>query len=118
MDASGASARSTSSADGCAAGERRRHIETRDTGIIYTAAVIFPSTIVDWSGFLARPGMAPPTRSMLEGLRKAPILVLGAGGSIGSALALRVAALEPPKLVLLEASESHLDALQRQWAQA
>lgn len=54
---------------------------------------------------------------MLEQLGKAPILVIGAGGSIGSALALRLAALAPPKLVLLDASESQLEALQRRWVQ-
>ena len=85
---------------------------------IYTAGVISSLKTLDWSGFLARPGVAPPSRESLEELRQAPILVVGAGGSIGSALASRLAALEPPGLVLLEASESHLYALQRQWAAA
>lgn len=45
-----------------------------------------------------------------------PILIAGAGGSIGSALARRLAALAPPNLLLLDASESSLYALQRDWA--
>ncbi len=45
-----------------------------------------------------------------------PILIAGAGGSIGSALARRLAALSPPNLVLLESSESSLYALQRDWS--
>ncbi len=40
------------------------------------------------------------------------ILITGAGGSIGSALALRVAALQPRELVLLEVAETPLIALQ------
>ena len=51
-------------------------------------------------------------------LRRQPILITGAGGSIGSALALRLGALRPPKLILLEASESNLYALERDWAAA
>ncbi len=74
--------------------------------------------MLDWSEFLARPGVAPPAREMLEELRRLPILIVGAGGSIGSALALRLAALEPPALVLLEASENRLYALQREWTEA
>ena len=85
---------------------------------IYTAGVISCRKMLDWSEFLARPSVKPPARERLEGLREAPILVVGAGGSIGSALAARLAALEPPELVLLEASESHLYALQCQWAEA
>jgi FlaA1/EpsC-like NDP-sugar epimerase len=45
-----------------------------------------------------------------------PILIAGAGGSIGSALARRLVALAPPNLLLLEASESRLYALQRDWS--
>jgi len=73
---------------------------------------------LDWSRFLKRQSLAPPPREALDLLRRTPILIAGAGGSIGSALALRLAALSPPTLVLLEASESNLYALQRVWAEA
>jgi FlaA1/EpsC-like NDP-sugar epimerase len=53
---------------------------------------------------------------MLAELDGTSILVVGAGGSIGSALALRLAGLAPSQLVFLEASESNLDALQQHWA--
>jgi FlaA1/EpsC-like NDP-sugar epimerase len=72
--------------------------------------------MLDWSGFLARPELSPPSREMLQELSRAPVLVAGAGGSIGSALAHRLAALAPVELVLLEAAESSLQALQRDWA--
>jgi FlaA1/EpsC-like NDP-sugar epimerase len=49
---------------------------------------------------------------MIENLRRARILVTGSGGSIGSALALRLAAIGAKRLVLLESSESALFALQ------
>jgi FlaA1/EpsC-like NDP-sugar epimerase len=55
---------------------------------------------------------------LLDGLRREPILITGAGGSIGSALALRLAALAPPRLLLLEASEGNLYTLERAWAAA
>src|SRR5580693_9421196 len=41
-----------------------------------------------------------------------PVLITGAGGSVGSALALRLADLAPPALLLLESSESSLFTLQ------
>ena len=70
---------------------------------------------VDWHAFLARPRLVSPSPQALEALQGQPILITGAGGSIGSALALRVAALAPSRLVLLDASESHLYALQCAW---
>jgi len=73
---------------------------------------------LDWSDFLARPAVARPTPESLRALRHESILVVGAGGSIGSALSMRLAALAPASLVLLEASESHLYTLQRECAQA
>jgi FlaA1/EpsC-like NDP-sugar epimerase len=69
---------------------------------------------LDWRGFLARPQLpSPPDR--LNALKQRPILITGAGGSIGSALALRLATIGVSRLVLLEASESNLYALQRDW---
>jgi len=70
----------------------------------------------DWSSFLARPALPPPPPEALDLLRRQSILITGAGGSIGSALAMRLAELRPSKLVLLEASESNLYALKRDWA--
>ena len=73
---------------------------------------------LDWRGFLARPRLPSPPPEALDALAQQPILITGAGGSIGSALALRLGALLPPKLVLLEASENNLYALHRDWAAA
>jgi FlaA1/EpsC-like NDP-sugar epimerase len=67
---------------------------------------------IDWRSFLARPALPAPSAESLDGIRDARILITGAGGSIGSALALRIAALGPRSLVLLESSENQLFALQ------
>ncbi|HEY6491254.1 MAG: polysaccharide biosynthesis protein [Terracidiphilus sp.] len=71
---------------------------------------------IDWHRFLARPPLPSPAPRVLEGLREERILITGAGGSIGSALARRLAALSPRGLVLLDFSESRLAALQRSLA--
>ena len=55
---------------------------------------------------------------MLDALCQETILITGGGGSIGSALARRLAELAAQKLVLLEASESNLFALERDWSGA
>jgi FlaA1/EpsC-like NDP-sugar epimerase len=73
---------------------------------------------LDWRSFLARPPLPSPPPETLDTLRQQPILITGAGGSIGSALALRLGAIGPPRLVLLEASESNLYLLERDWAAA
>jgi FlaA1/EpsC-like NDP-sugar epimerase len=73
---------------------------------------------VNWRRFLARPRLPSPEVEVFDALYRQPILITGAGGSIGSALALRLAVLTPPALLLLESSESHLFALNRAWAQA
>ena len=73
---------------------------------------------LDWRSFLARPQLPSPPPEALDLLRQQTILVTGAGGSIGSALALRLAALKPSMLILLEASESNLYALERDWTAA
>lgn len=70
---------------------------------------------LNWRSFLARPQLPPPSPQALAALAQQAILITGAGGSIGSALALRLGALMPPELVLLEASESNLYALERDW---
>jgi FlaA1/EpsC-like NDP-sugar epimerase len=73
---------------------------------------------LDWYSFLDRPRLPSPTQGALDTLTQEPILITGAGGSIGSALALRLGSLSSRKLVLLEASESNLYALKRDWAAA
>ena len=84
----------------------------------YTSGVLSSLQNLNWRGFLARPRLPSPPPEALDALAQQSILITGAGGSIGSALALRLGALLPPKLVLLEASESNLYALERDWATA
>jgi len=84
---------------------------------IYTSPVIPSLKRLDWRAFLARPRLPSPAPEVLDVLYRQSVLITGAGGSIGSALAQRLAALAPSMLVLLEASESHLYALQREWAE-
>lgn len=74
--------------------------------------VIFSLAGMDWRGFLGRPAFSAPSTESLERAIGEKILITGAGGSIGSALALRLAALRPRELLLLESSESSLFALQ------
>ncbi len=73
---------------------------------------------IDWHAFLGRPPLPLPTPGALALLRDKSILITGAGGSIGSALATRLAGLRPAQLLLLDASESHLYCLQRDWNEA
>jgi FlaA1/EpsC-like NDP-sugar epimerase len=70
---------------------------------------------VEWRGFLARRRLPSPSLDALDALHHQSMLVTGAGGSIGSALAQRLAALGPPGLVLLDSSESRLYKLQQEW---
>jgi len=79
----------------------------------YTQAVTAPpAKAIDWHAFLARPRLPAPSAQTLDQLRDSSILVTGAGGSIGSALSLRLAALRPRRLLLLDASEQALYRLQ------
>ncbi len=65
---------------------------------------------IDWHAFLQRPPLlATPS---LEPFRDQSILITGAGGSIGSALSLRLASINARRLVLLDASEQALYRLQ------
>jgi FlaA1/EpsC-like NDP-sugar epimerase len=73
--------------------------------------VIPPLQDIDWHSFLARSPLPSPSHNTLQALASQPILITGAGGSIGAALAHRLAALNPPNLILLESSESNLFAL-------
>jgi FlaA1/EpsC-like NDP-sugar epimerase len=70
---------------------------------------------LDWRSFLARPRLPSPSVEVLDALFHKPILISGAGGSIGSALAKRLADLGPPALLLLDGSESRLYKLQQAW---
>ncbi|HUD55868.1 MAG TPA: polysaccharide biosynthesis protein [Terracidiphilus sp.] len=67
---------------------------------------------IDWRAFLGRPRLPQPSSQVVDELRQERILVTGAGGSIGSALALRLAGIAPRRLILLESSESALFTLQ------
>ncbi len=84
---------------------------------LYTSRVTVSLETLDWHSFLARPPLTAPAPETLRTLAGASILVTGAGGSIGAALALRLTALSPARLVLLEASESHLFALENAFAE-
>jgi O-antigen biosynthesis protein WbqV len=70
---------------------------------------------LDWRGFLARPRLPSPPLQALDALYQQPILVTGAGGTIGAALALRLGNLSPSALLLLDSSESRLYDLQQSW---
>ncbi len=63
---------------------------------------------IDWYAFLGRPKLPAASTESLELLRNSSILVTGAGGSIGTALSLRLAGLRPRNLVLIDASEQAL----------
>jgi O-antigen biosynthesis protein WbqV len=80
--------------------------------------VIPPLKNLNWHSFLARPPLPPPPLEALDALGQQPALITGAGGSIGSVLALRLATLGTPMLLLLESSESHLYHLDRQWTES
>lgn len=73
---------------------------------------------LDWRSFLARPRLPSPSVDVLDALYRKSILITGAGGTIGSALARRLAELGPPALVLLDGSESRLYKLEQAWASA
>ncbi|WP_263353971.1 polysaccharide biosynthesis protein [Acidicapsa acidisoli] len=69
-------------------------------------------TAIDWYTFLARPRLPSPAPASLAPLRDTSVLVTGAGGSIGCALSLELARLQPRQLLLLDASEQALHRLQ------
>jgi FlaA1/EpsC-like NDP-sugar epimerase len=73
---------------------------------------VFPTLdSVRWDSFLARPPLPAPPASVLASLSSESILITGAGGSIGSALALKLAS-AGARLILLESSENNLFDLQ------
>jgi len=85
--------------------------QIRTGSSIYTCEVTPSLETLDWHGFLARPPLPSPPPKALETLARNPILITGAGGSIGAAIALKLRTIAP-KIVLLEASEGQLFALQ------
>lgn len=66
---------------------------------------------IDWHSFLQRERLPCTAAEAVAELRRGPVLITGAGGSIGSALAVRIASVGS-ELILLEASESGLHGLQ------
>ena len=78
----------------------------------YTSCVNRLGERVDWRDFLARPSLPPPPPEIFDALGRSPVLITGAGGSIGSGLALRLAHAALPGLVLLDSSENNLLHLQ------
>jgi O-antigen biosynthesis protein WbqV len=70
---------------------------------------------IAWHNFLVRPTLESPPLEVLRTISNIPMLITGAGGSIGSALALRLARLGQA-LFLLESGENNLCELQRAMA--
>jgi O-antigen biosynthesis protein WbqV len=68
-----------------------------------------------WRDFLARPALQSPAPEVLDAVARQPILITGAGGSIGAALALHLAHPAPSALLLLESAENNLCRLERAW---
>jgi FlaA1/EpsC-like NDP-sugar epimerase len=77
--------------------------------------VTSPLDAIDWYGFLARPRLYAPAPNIISAIAHQPILITGAGGSIGTALAHRLAG-EGAQLILLESSENSLYELQSYFA--
>lgn len=73
---------------------------------------------IDWRSFLARPRLPSPELEVLDALYTQSILITGAGGSTGSALAQRLASVSPSCMVLLDSSESRLFKIQQEWSAA
>jgi FlaA1/EpsC-like NDP-sugar epimerase len=65
---------------------------------------------IDWHKFLNRPDLSSAGEAAIAPIGSGPVLVTGAGGSIGSAVARRLAG--SADLVLLESSEANLVDLQ------
>jgi FlaA1/EpsC-like NDP-sugar epimerase len=88
-----------------------------EASTINTTLVISSLKCLDWRGFLARPVSSPPTSELVDAIARHPILITGAGGSIGSALALGAVHSATTGLILLESSENSIYLLQHAWAE-
>ena len=70
---------------------------------------------IDWHAFLGRSRLPSTSPAAISSLLQYPVLITGAGGSIGSALALRLASAAAPT-ILLESSENSLYDLRQDLA--
>lgn len=70
---------------------------------------------IDWYRFLGRAPLPQPSPESISNLRIAPVLITGAGGSIGSALAHNLAG-EGCRTVLLDSAESNLYEIQQEFS--
>jgi len=82
---------------------------------IYTYGVTASLHQPNWRAFLGRPPLPASSPEEVDALAQTPTLITGAGGSIGSALALRLAHWAPWRLIFLESSENNLHKLQQAW---
>ena len=73
--------------------------------------------VIDWSKFLDRRLLTPPSLLSAEATAKKTILITGAGGSIGSALANYWMGSLAAKLVLVDNSRQNLNRLYQQYKQ-
>jgi FlaA1/EpsC-like NDP-sugar epimerase len=96
---------------------------TRDyRGILGTIAAVRmenvnnPGNVIDWDRLLGKFPAASPQRNSSANIAGKRVLVTGAAGGIGSALASAIAHCDPGQLVLLDASEHGLYNLEHSMA--
>ncbi len=70
---------------------------------------------IDWSDFLNRPALCPSAFDWSDLVAEKTILITGAGGSLGSSLALLLMDNFPESMILLDRSASNLTALHRKY---
>jgi FlaA1/EpsC-like NDP-sugar epimerase len=79
------------------------------------ASILYAVQEIDWSGFLHRPAAFSSATDLSGLITGKTILITGAGGSIGSALALLLMARARHKLVLLDRSKDNLGLTYRRY---
>lgn len=89
-------------------------ITAQITALDILGVVIPALDSIDWHRLLGRPPLPSPAPALLASIVREPILITGAGGSIGSALARKLARARG-RLVLLESSENNLFELQSEF---